>query len=711
MSDDREQRKLAAIMFTDMVGYSALSQHSESLALELLEEHRRIVRGVLPGHRGREVKTMGDGFLLEFPSALSAVQAGVDIQRAFHDRNQSNSPERRMQLRIGIHVGDVVQKDGDIHGDGVNIAARLEPLAMPGGICVSEDVARAVRNKISDPLAVLGPAELKNIALPMQVCRVVMPWEAGAAAPVASRKSTRTGLFIASALLLASAGLAIWRPWQTRVAPATTAPHVAATTIDKKSVAVLAFANLSEDKNNEYFSDGVSEELLNVLAKIPGLKVSARTSAFFFKGKQVPIADIAKQLGVAYVVEGSVRKSGDRLRITAQLINAADGFHVWSDNFDRDAKDVFAVQDEIAGIIARNLSVKLDLSPGSARTVNPEAHRLLLEGRHFLALRNVAGFAAAEVALTHAVELDPQFAPAQAALAEMYALRSAFQGLGGGGSSARDNVRALAHVALATQLDPTLAEPYAVKALILTTERKLAEAEAHFQQTFRLNPNYAIAHHWHANLLFLQGRIDDGLVELEQAVRLNPLSYITLYTYGAYLSYVGRLTESLVFLERSAALREDVSAFGQSEQALALLRLGRKEEAVAMARAVLQSPVTANQSWSGGDAVYILRQAGFAEEANRSGNDLMAALPAESYLRGHILCALGRFDEGLPLLASSPFIMVSRIALLPIFDPVRDTPRFKELIVKLGAVEEYRLARETLARMQKQAGPADSGRK
>ena len=650
-------------MFTDMVGYSALSQRDEALALELLEEHRALIRAVIPRHRGREVKTIGDGFLLEFASALSAVQAAIEIQKALHERNQSAPAGREVRLRIGIHVGDVVLRDGDIHGDGVNIAARLEPLAVGGGICVSEDVARAVRNKLSYPLAPLGLTELKNIDLPVSVFRVVLPWEANPpAAPAAT--------------VMASPA-----------APA-------------KSVAVLAFANLSAERDNEYFSDGISEELLNVLAKIPELKVSARTSAFFFKGKQIPISEIAKQLGVAYVVEGSVRRAGDRLRITAQLINAADGFHLWADTFDRDAKDVFAVQDEIAGLIARNLSLKLATSPVAARPVNPEAHRLLQEGRHFLAQRSETGFAKSKEALTRAVEIDPHFAPAQSALAELYLLQSAFKGVTGEGLSQGDGARALDHLALAMRLDPNLAEPYAVKAMFLTLERRVAEAEAHFQQAFRLNPNYAIAHHWHANLLLFQGRIDEGLAELEQAVRLNPLSHITLYTYGAYLGDAGRLEEALSFLERAAALREEVSAFGQVEQALVLLRLGRVDEAVAMARVVLQLQISANQSWAGGHAIYVLRQAGLTEEANQFGNELMAALPAESYLRGHILCALGRFDEGLVLLGNSTFIMMSRIFLLPILDPVRDTPGFKAMIAKLGLVDEYRVARATLARIE-----------
>ncbi len=670
--DSSAQRKLAAIMFTDMVGFSALSQRSETLALELLGEHRGIVRASLASHGGREVKTMGDGFLLEFSSALDAVLAAVEIQKALQTRNEGSPTERLIRVRIGIHVGDVLVREGDIHGDGVNVAARLEPLAVGGGICVSEDVARPVRNKLPYALVPLGPTELKNIDLPVSVFRVALPWDAGVAA--------------------APAAMVMANP----AAPA-------------KSVAVLAFANLSADRDNEYFSDGISEELLNVLAKIPELKVSARTSAFFFKGKQVPISEIARQLGVAYVVEGSVRKAGERLRITAQLINAADGFHLWSDTFDRDAKDVFAVQDEIAGLIARNLSIKLAASPVAARSVNPEAHRLLLEGRYHLAQRTDDGFRRAEKALARAVEIDPSFAPPLAALGELYAVRSQFQAFSGRGADPVDRARAVDRIEQAMQLDPLLAEPYAVMALLLVNERRLPEAEVLFEKTFRLNPNNAIAHHWRANMRLLQGRIDEGLAGLEEALRLNPLSFITVHAYGAYLNYAGQFDQSLSVIDHSLSLRsEGHYGAGHSERALVLLRLGRTDEAVAAARGVLQSIATAILTWSGGDAVYVLRAAGLADEADRFATDLLGAVPPGSYLRGYILCALGRCEEGLPLLETAPPIALARLYLLPMLDPARDTPAFREWITRLGVGEDYRRARESIARLDakhKAVGP------
>ncbi len=369
---------------------------------------------------------MGDGFLIEFPSALEAVHAAIEIQTALHERNLTSPPQQKIELRIGIHVGDVVMRGGDIHGDGVNIASRIEPLARPGGSCVSEAVARPVRNKLPPALARLSSAELKNISLPVVVHRVVLPWERTPSREPVDGTIRRfawawVSLVVMGLLLLA---WALFTSRRTRLPPmaAEGAPTQAAA-IDRKSIAVLAFANLSEDKNNEYFSDGISEELLNVLSKVPGLKVSARTSAFFFKGKQVPLAEIAKQLGVAYVVEGSVRKSGDRLRITAQLINAADGFHVWSDNFDREAKDIFAVQDEIAGLIAKNLQLKMGAGNSAARAVDPQALELYLQGRQAWNLRTTEGFARAENLFNRALALDPAFARAHTGLADVWMIR------------------------------------------------------------------------------------------------------------------------------------------------------------------------------------------------------------------------------------------------------------------------------------------------
>ena len=324
-SQNAEQRKLAAIMFTDMVGYSALAQRDDRLALELLEEHRRLLREIFPRFNGTEIKTIGDAFLVEFGSALEAAQCAIEIQRTLAKRNHDVTSDRRIKLKIGIHIGDVIHRDGDVYGDGVNIASRIEQLAGAGGICVSMDVERQIRNALEARFEKFGSADLKNIKLPMDLIRIVLPWEAGPKTESSpAQHSKRLRVLIPAAVLVIVALLAVWwwmeRPSKNQpVAAAHALPAAPPNAPDQKSVAVLPFVNLSDDKGSEYFSDGVSEELLTVLQKIPGMHVAARTSAFSFKGKNATAQEIGQKLGVAHLVEGSVRKSGDTVRIAARL--------------------------------------------------------------------------------------------------------------------------------------------------------------------------------------------------------------------------------------------------------------------------------------------------------------------------------------------------------------------------------------------------------
>ena len=485
---------------------------------------------------------------------------------------------------------------------------------------------------------------------------------------------------------------------------------------DDKSVAVLAFANLSDDKGNEYFSDGISEELLNVLAKIPGLKVSARTSAFYFKGKQVPLAEIAQKLGVAYVVEGSVRKQGDKVRITAQLIKAADGFHVWSDTFTRDLKDIFAVQDEIAGLIAQQLQLKLGTVAGPKQAVNPEAYGLVLEGRHFLTLRTTESFDQAERAFTAALKIDPQFAQAQAGLAATTALRGLYRLLDGVGRVEEFDQLAIAQSRLALQMDPSLAEPHATIGFVLTDRRQLAEAEQEFQKAFAANPNYATAYHWHSRVFVVQGRLDLALKEIRRATVLDPLSFVITYRQGFTTCDTQQYAEALAILDRAASLRVGEEFLPlEADRARVLFELGRKTEALAVARKVLHDPRLITAGWyAAGEAMQVLHQGGEIAEATRLAESLIPAMPSGSYQRGYALCALGNFREGLPQLATMPVMAQNLVYWHPMFDPVRDTPEFRQLLVKLNCVEEYKVARATLARMLKESEgkkPEDRGQK
>ena len=471
---------------------------------------------------------------------------------------------------------------------------------------------------------------------------------------------------------------------------------------DSKSVAVLAFANLSDDKGNEYFSDGISEELLNVLAKIPGLKVTARTSSFHFKGMNTAIPEIAAQLGVAYVLEGSVRKQGDKVRITAQLIKAADGFHVWSDTFTRDLKDIFAVQDEIAGLIAQQLQLKLGDKLEVKRAVNPEAYRLVLEGRQFWNMRTEEGFAKAEAAFTKAIQVDPQFAEAHAGLGGVCVIRSIYRELDAVALDADDLRRAVSEGRRALEIDPSSADAHAVLGYAQMMGNQLVDSDRHFQQALTLNPNSALVHCWYALLLSAQGRSDTSLRHYQKAAELDPLWFINLQMLGGSLAFAQRFDQSLGIIERAAALRTDVFIPNMAERAEVLLALGRKEEAFAAARHVLKHPDASPRWHSDALAIRVLWKGGRRQEAEEEAARLFARWPQDSYLRGFTLVALGRFDEALGFLEHTPSTMVRNIYWDTMWDPWREDPRFQQLMVKFGRADEYKVARETLARMLKE---------
>src|ERR1700731_4078671 len=378
MTNAAEQRKLAAIMFTDMVGYSALSQRDDKLALELLEEHRQLLRAIFPRFNGTEIKTIGDAFLIEFNSALEAAQCAIEIQRTLAKRNHDVTAERRIELKIGIHIGDVVHRGGDVYGDGVNIASRIEPLAGAGGICVSMDVERQIRNALEARFEKLAPTDLKNISVPMDLFRIVLPWERDTrlrAEPQKTAQSATTRRMpwheVVLALLLIAAliagGFFFLRHRASQQATNAAASSPVGSVLEK-SVAVLPFENLSEEKANAFFTDGVQDEILTDLARIADLKVISRTSVMQYKsGAQRNLREIGQQLGVSHVVEGSVQRAANKIRVNAQLIDDRTDTHLWAQTYDRDLADVFAIQSEIAKAIADQLQAKL--SPNEKKAI------------------------------------------------------------------------------------------------------------------------------------------------------------------------------------------------------------------------------------------------------------------------------------------------------------------------------------------------------
>ncbi len=472
--------------------------------------------------------------------------------------------------------------------------------------------------------------------------------------------------------------------------------------VDDKSVAVLAFANLSDDKSNEYFSDGISEELLNVLARVPGLTVRGRSSGFYFKGKQTRSSEIGQQLAVSYLVQGSVRRAGERVRISAQLIRAATDEVLWSSGaLDRELKDIFAVQDEIARLIVQNLALKLGDGRAQTKAVDPEAHRLVLEGRHYLALRGDANFARSDAAFRAAVEAAPDMAEAHAGWAELAAQRGRYQQMAGLAAPGAQWEEVQAHAARALQLDPALSEPHAALAVALVDASRLGEADVEMERGIAANPNYGSHYLWRCHLHAARGRLDLALADLQRATDLDPLAFVHLYIRGAYLGYAGRWTEALPLLDRGASLRGEKFLPLEGDRALARFFTGRRDEAMAIARSILADPEMITLAWwTIGEALWILRQGGAEAEAGRQGEAILAKLAPDNYLRGYVLCSLGRFEEGLPLLRNIPTIARNRFYFVPIFDPGRETPAFKRLISEMKVETEYTLARATLARLK-----------
>jgi len=539
-----EERKLAAIMFTDMVGYSALAQRDDKVALELLEEHRRLLRELFPRFHGTEIKTIGDAFLVEFGSALEAAQCAIEIQRTLAKRNHDVTSDRRIELKIGIHIGDVVHRDGDVYGDGVNIASRIEQLAGAGGICVSMDVERQIRNALEARFEKFGSADLKNIKLQMDLFRIVLPWEKGVESPAKQTSKKSPILIPIAVVIIVIALLGGWLLIQRgkknqQSVTAQTASVAPVNAPDQKSVAVLPFVNLSDDKGSEYFSDGVSEELLTVLQKIPGLHVAARTSAFSFKGKNATAQEIGQKLGVAHLVEGSVRKAGDAVRIAARLTRADTGEELWSENYTRNLKDVFAVQTELAQTIVEQLRGRFGGADTGAKekiqaevqaaekggTENVEAHELYLQGRFYENRHSDKSTREALAAYQHAVELDPGFARAWAGVARTHTWIAGFATEGGQKvfdahlASARDAVaRALA-------IEPDLPDALYARAWLETNfDFNWSAATQTVSKAMALapaDPNMLIAA---ANLETALGNTDRAIEIYRKAVELDPVN-------------------------------------------------------------------------------------------------------------------------------------------------------------------------------------------
>jgi adenylate cyclase len=483
------ERHLSAILAADVVGYSRLMGVDETGTLAALKTLRvEFIDGKIAEHHGRIVKLTGDGMLVEFPSVVKAVACAVEIQRGMHDRNAGVPQERRIEFRIGVNLGDVIVEGEDIFGDGVNVAARLESIAKPGGITISGSVRDQVGNRLDLAFEDLGEQTLKNIERAIRVYSVCLsspaPGDTKNAAPAQLEQSERP------------------------------------------SIAVLPFNNMSGDPEQEYFSDGITEDIITDLSNVSGLFVVARNTAFTYKGKPVKVQQVGQELGVNFILEGSVRRAGSRVRVTGQLINGRDGGHVWAKRYDRDLTDIFAIQDEITHAIVEQLKVKLLPQEkkviGQAPTDNVEAYTYYLRGRQFLHRHSKSNYQLARRMFVKAVELDPLYARAYAGIADCDSFLSLIYHLDVGVESI------LATSAKALDLENGLAEAHASRGLALSLGKRYDEAMAEFEKAIALDSNSFEGHFFYARACFGQGKLERAAALFERAAEIKPDDYQSL---------------------------------------------------------------------------------------------------------------------------------------------------------------------------------------
>jgi TolB-like protein/class 3 adenylate cyclase/Flp pilus assembly protein TadD len=584
------QRRLAAILAADVVGYSRLMGEDEAGTLAQLKTHRKeLIDPKTAEHHGRVVKLMGDGVLVEFASVADAVECAVEIQRAMAKRNAETPEEHRIEFRIGINLGDVIVEGQDIYGDGVNIASRLEGLAQPGGVCVSGKVYDEVANKLRFGFEDLGEQQVKNIAEPVRVYRVLPDPDAPGGAINRGKSRRRPSRWPVTAaavaiLIVLAGGLAWWRPWSADIETASV-ERMAFPLPDKPSIAVLPFANLSGDPDQGYFADGMTDDLITDLSKVSGLFVIARNSSFVYKGQTVEIRQVAEDLGVRYVVEGSVRRAGDTVRVNAQLIDATTGGHVWAERFDGSVADIFSVQDEFIRKIVKALALNLTEGEqeeiGRGQTEKVEAREAFQKGWE-LYLRFTAGDnAKAASHFEHAIELDPEYGRAYAALSMVYFRATDWawaapleMSLLIHGESRPEGRR---YLAKAQTYKTALAHVAATKLHLYMGRHEEGLHEA--ARAIALDPNDPEAHIAMAWAMITSNKPEAGLEFVETAMRLNP-AYPNHYVIALGIAYfaMGDLEHAATVL--SEGLEQDPDAIELAPPlASTLASLGRRQKA------------------------------------------------------------------------------------------------------------------------------------
>jgi len=554
MTTQEVKRKLAAILSADVKGYGRLMEEDEEATVRTLNIYKEVMTDLIQQHHGRVVDAPGDNVLAEFASVVDAVRCAVKIQKELKARNVDLAENRRMEFRIGVNLGDVIEDGEQILGDGVNIAARLESLSEAGGICISGTAYDHVENKLPLGYQYLGEQTVKNIAKPVRVYRVLVEPKA-----VAQR-----GLEVAS-----KERMALPLP-------------------DKPSIAVLPFVNMSDDPKQEFFSDGMTEEIITALSKVPNLFVIAHNSTFTYKGKPVKVKQVSEELGVRYVLEGSVQKSGDRVRITAQLVDALSGHHLWAERYDRELRDIFALQDEITMKVITALQVELTVGEMAGMiakgTKNIDAFIKYVQAYELMTRITKEGKAQAKKVLEEAIALDPEYPRLYMGLAFIHLMDVWF---GTTESPDQSLARAFELAQKAISLDDSNAAAYGILGEIYVMKRQYDKAIAECERAVSLDPNSADIFLRLGTVLNYAAKAEKAIPYLQKAIRLNPLPTAHYFIQLAVAYRDSGQYEKAIEASKKALQREPNTHFPYIHMAISYIRLGLEEEARAAATEIL----------------------------------------------------------------------------------------------------------------------------